>query len=848
MNITLPIEVKTIISNLESEGFEAFAVGGCIRDALLGREPKDWDITTNALPEDIKRIFPVTIDTGIAHGTVTVRLHKQSFEVTTYRADGEYLDSRHPSEVTFVRDLKEDLRRRDFTINALAYNESRGLVDEFGGLLDLQNGIIRCVEDPLCRFTEDALRMMRAVRFVAQLGFSLEKETASACKKLAANLANISAERIADELIKLICSDRPGTMILMYELGLTAVFFPEWDAMMETEQNTVHHRASVGLHTTYVMENVPPVKPLRLAALLHDIAKPVCKKTSPDGQDHFAGHPGVGVDMSVKVLRRLKMDNDTIHYVSRLVRFHDERPPIEKRTVRRAINRMGEDLIEDFLCLRRADVLGQSDYRREEKLQNIEDFREMYREILADRECTSLKDLAVKGADVIALGIPAGPKVGEVLHKTLEHVLTHPSSNNKESLLAFIRAACLSFVLVFALVLGGCAMGGNTGNFTPEPDISIEEESEIEDEVFVTQGRLYVVLSLDTSTELLMLKDIYSGRELLYGYNLSSEFFDKNGVPIGVTGFSPGRIVEIDSADRLGLIEKAHVSDQVWEYNDVSNFSIDTDRGVLSIGNSNYRLTAGAIVFSGNTRVDISSIGENDILRLTGQDKDIWTINITTGHGNINLINTQAFDGSLICIGNIFTLVNGDMSIEVPEGTYTVTVANKGYGGTAQVNVERGGIVTLDLDTMKGEQKFCNLTFKIQVEGAQITLDGNPVQRDVEIPVEYGRHVVSVKAAGYEAWTKYLYVNSPQATIVLDMAEEGSSKGNKGNSSESSSGNSSGNNSGNNQGTNNNNNTNSSGSSGDSNNSSSDQDEKNKVELEYLTTIRDMITSIAEGL
>lgn len=439
MNISVPKEAESIIEKLQHLGFEAFVVGGCVRDSLLGITPKDWDITTNALPEDIKKAFPVTIDTGIAHGTVTVRLNKKSFEVTTYRTDGDYLDGRHPDSVTFVKSLKEDLRRRDFTVNALAYNKDTGIVDEFGGLKDLESKTIRCVEDPKKRFSEDALRMLRALRFIAQLGFFLDEATKAAIKELSFTIKKVSVERICDEFVKLITTDRPETILELYSLGLTKVFLPEWDEMMDTPQNTPHHRGSVGEHSVYVMQNVPATKELRLAALLHDVAKPISRKEDNRGRDHFAGHPQIGANMTKDILRRLKMDNDTISYVSRLVRFHDDRPPLNMKTVRRCLNRMGEDLFPDIFTLRYADIMGQSDYKREEKLAEIEVFKEYYDRIMEERECVSLSGLAIKGADIMALGMSAGPIIGEALNSALELVIDDPSKNNKETLLEYIN-------------------------------------------------------------------------------------------------------------------------------------------------------------------------------------------------------------------------------------------------------------------------------------------------------------------------------------------------------------------------------------------------------------------------
>lgn len=438
MRITLPKEVNEIIDRLEKAGFEAYAVGGCVRDCLLGREPMDWDITTSADPERVKKVFPVTIDTGIEHGTVTVRLNKKSFEVTTFRADGEYRDGRHPESVTFVKSLKEDLRRRDFTINAMAYNETLGLVDEFEGAKDLEAGIIRCVEDPLRRFSEDALRMLRALRFSAQLGFSLDKATEDAIKTLHMSISKVSAERIREELLKLICSDRPEKMFLLWETGLSTVFLPEWDAMVATSQVNKHHRGTVAEHTVYVMENVEPTVTLRLAALLHDVGKPVCKKTDPKGVDHFAGHPRVGEAMARDILRRLKMDNATTDLVCRLVRFHDERPELNKRTVRRLVSRVGGDLVPLVLALRRGDILGQSDYKQDEKLAAIDRFELLYKDIISSKEALSVKDLAVSGRDLMELGL-SGPAIGEALKSALDLVLERPEANEKDELIAYIK-------------------------------------------------------------------------------------------------------------------------------------------------------------------------------------------------------------------------------------------------------------------------------------------------------------------------------------------------------------------------------------------------------------------------
>ena len=434
--IVLPEDVKKIITKLEEAGFEAYAVGGCVRDSLLHKEPKDWDITTSATPMEVKGVFPATIDTGIKHGTVTVVLHRVGYEVTTYRVDGEYEDARHPKEVTFTRSLKEDLCRRDFTINAMAYSERSGVVDLFCGCEDLENKVIRCVGKPSERFSEDALRMMRAVRFSAALGFEIEEKTAESIKELAPTLVKVSAERIRTELEKTVVSPNPDRMRTAYELGITGVVFPEFDRMMECEQNNRNHCYCVGEHTIHAMENSAEERILRLALLFHDVGKPLCKTTDEEGSDHFHGHPEVSEKLAHEIMRRLKYDNATISKVCRLCRWHDLRIEPRPKYLRRAINRLGEDLFPIFFDVQRADVLAQSDFRRTEKIEWIEKNEQDYEEIIRKRECLSLKDLAVSGRDLIDAGVKPGKDVGEILNRMLEEVLDDPEKNDKEYLMS----------------------------------------------------------------------------------------------------------------------------------------------------------------------------------------------------------------------------------------------------------------------------------------------------------------------------------------------------------------------------------------------------------------------------
>lgn len=443
MQIQLPEKVEYIIHTLEAAGYEAYAVGGCVRDSLLNREPDDWDITTSARPQQVKEVFPRTIDTGIQHGTVTVMMGKEGFEVTTYRIDGEYEDSRHPKEVIFTANLIEDLKRRDFTINAFAYNHRSGIVDAFDGMTDLKNGIIRCVGEAKERFTEDALRMMRAVRFSAQLGYDIEEKTKEAIVELAPNLKNISAERIQVELVKLLQSPHPDYLRVAYELGMTRVIMPEFDKAMETPQNNPHHMYNVGEHLLHTLLEVRPDRSLRIAALLHDIAKPDTETKDYEGISHFHGHAEMGEEKAAAILRRLKFDNDTINKVKKYVKYHDYKIETTARAVRRALNKIGKEYFKEILELKKADMLAQSSYQREEKEENLRQVTVLYEEILQKEECVSLKELAVTGKDIIELGVPQGKQLGAVLQRLLDEVLEEPQHNTKEYLEEKVRQMVL---------------------------------------------------------------------------------------------------------------------------------------------------------------------------------------------------------------------------------------------------------------------------------------------------------------------------------------------------------------------------------------------------------------------
>lgn len=434
ISIQMPEAAENIINALELHGFEAYVVGGCVRDSILGRNVNDWDITTSANPEDVKQIFRRTIDTGIQHGTVTIMDGTVGYEVTTYRIDGKYSDGRHPEQVTFTASLEEDLKRRDFTINAMAYHPTRGIVDLYGGMEDLKSSVIRCVGNPEERFGEDALRILRAVRFSAQLGFAIEENTLEAIQKLAPTLEKISHERIREELNKLLMSDHPEDFRILEDTGITKVILPEFHELTGIHQQNAYHYLNAADHTLEVMKHSPKNRYLRWAALLHDIAKSKTLTVDPDGTTHFYGHPEVGAGMARRILTDLRWDNDTIAIVSRLVRYHDYRCPRDRMHIRRMMNRVGTDIFPMVLDLMRADTYGKRKETWDRSLAEIAEVEAIYHEILSAEECTCLKDLAIDGRSLIRLGIPAGPNLGKILNQLLDEVLEDSSRNTEEYL------------------------------------------------------------------------------------------------------------------------------------------------------------------------------------------------------------------------------------------------------------------------------------------------------------------------------------------------------------------------------------------------------------------------------
>ncbi len=438
MNINIPKNVKFIIDTYYNNNYESFMVGGCVRDSLLGLKPKDFDITTSALPEITEDLFTKTIPTGIKHGTVTVVIDKENFEVTTYRTEGNYIDNRRPEKVEFVTNIKEDLSRRDFTINAFAYNDKEGLIDYFNGMDDLKNKVIRAVGDPNKRFNEDALRMLRAIRFSAQLGFSIESKTYDAIKDNVQLIKNISNERIRDELCKILLSDNPCEGIeTLRETNMLSIILPEINDLVEYTPLCNNHNRNVFTHTLKVLNNTYANLNLRLAALFHDIGKINTITALPNGHHYFPGHSEEGAKMVMDVLKRLKFDNLTIESISALIKHHlvlnVSYMPTDGE-IKRLINNVGKENIFILFDLQRADINALWD--PVPFLKKVDFMESRTKFILDNNEPLTLKDLAIDGKTLITeLKILPGKEVGIILHKLLEDVLDNKDLNNKNQLI-----------------------------------------------------------------------------------------------------------------------------------------------------------------------------------------------------------------------------------------------------------------------------------------------------------------------------------------------------------------------------------------------------------------------------
>lgn len=435
MTMDMPKNVDTAINLLQSAGFEAYAVGGCVRDSLLGKIPNDWDITTSAKPEDMKSVFADfhCSDTGIKHGTVTVVIDGEPLEITTFRLDGEYEDNRHPKSVTFTSDLGADLGRRDFTVNAMAYSKKTGTVDLFGGQNDLKNKIIRCVGDPDRRFNEDALRILRALRFASALDFEIEEKTAQSLLKNRALLGNISEERIAKELLKLICGKGAKRILTDFAPVLFEIL-PELQPMYKNSHDNPHHCYDIYEHTLIAVESIDHEPTLRFAMLLHDCGKPAVKKFDENGVAHFYGHQRISAEISAQILARLKVSNKFRDEILFLVSNHDRWELYENtEKMPRYLSKFGLDGVLNLLKVMRADVLAQSpEYRY--RLDQIADAEKIAKNLAAQKPCLSLSELQINGRTLIDIGIPQGRKLGAVLAQLLDEVIDGVTKNTQEAL------------------------------------------------------------------------------------------------------------------------------------------------------------------------------------------------------------------------------------------------------------------------------------------------------------------------------------------------------------------------------------------------------------------------------
>lgn len=435
MEIKIPFPVKAALDALSAHGFEAYLVGGCVRDSVMGNLPNDWDITTSAQPEEVKTALNgwKLIETGIRHGTVTAVKDHMPMEITTFRVDGAYSDSRHPDRVHFTRSLKEDLARRDFTVNALAFRPETGIVDCFGGRKDLHGKIIRCVGEPDRRFREDGLRILRALRFSSVLGFRIETGTSDSVFRNAALLDPIAPERVRVEFLKLLCGKKAVEVLREYRTVVER-FLPELRAMAGFPQNNPYHVYDVWEHTLKAVEEIPPQPVLRFTALLHDMGKPECYTQDQKGVGHFHGHGEKSAEAAQRILKRLRFDNGTAERITALVRYHDISLPPQKKILLRRLNRFGEEALRQLFQIKRADILAQNPEFLN-RLELLAQSEKLLDEILEQKLCFSLKDLQIGGEDLIESGFPQGPEIGKLLSILLNEVMDGACPNRREALL-----------------------------------------------------------------------------------------------------------------------------------------------------------------------------------------------------------------------------------------------------------------------------------------------------------------------------------------------------------------------------------------------------------------------------
>ena len=441
MRLVLPYNARFIIERLQQSGFSCYAVGGCVRDSILGKEPADWDFTTSALPEEIERVFADcrTLNFGTQFGTIGIILDNEQYEVTTYRVDGEYSDARHPDTVSFSTSLKDDLSRRDFTVNAMAYNDTDGLIDYYDGQRDLEYGVIRCVGVATNRFAEDALRILRALRFASTLGFSIEPQTSAAILSGRRMLSAIASERISDELMKLLCGEKVDFILRRYR-SVIAVFIPELVGTFDFEQNNKHHNRDVYRHMVASVKNIEPDPLLRTTMLFHDIGKPMSHTMDKHGVSHYRNHPILGAAMTEEILRRLCMPRRFIEEVTTLIRYHDVRISPDPAQIKQLLGSLGVDTVHRLYKVQRADILAQSQYHREEKLSNLAAVEAETERILSSGECYNLRMLNINGSDLLHIGITSGEQIGKILDMLLEMVIRGELRNDKPVLIAAAKA------------------------------------------------------------------------------------------------------------------------------------------------------------------------------------------------------------------------------------------------------------------------------------------------------------------------------------------------------------------------------------------------------------------------
>ncbi len=437
----IPEKVRRILCRLEEQGHQAYVVGGCVRDTLLGFPPGDWDICTDALPEETMRCFRDrrVIPTGIRFGTVTVAEGEDAFEITTFRRDGTYADHRKPLQVTFTASLREDLSRRDFTVNAMAAAQDGVLIDLFGGQEDLKNGIIRCVGDPDSRMEEDALRILRALRFASRLQFSVDSETSAAMTRKRELLTSVSGERVYKELTGLLTGPGAAEILREYAAALLPVL-PEIGPAMGFWQYNPNHDRDVWEHTVAAVGFSEADAEVRWALLLHDLGKPDRFTRDENGEGHFRGHPARSEELARGIFARLRADRETTEAVCTLVRHHDDQIRPEKTVVRRWIGRYGPELLEKLLAVMRADILAHRDTEQSrDRYRRALEFTDLVHQVLKEESCFAVRDLAVSGSDVMAMGVPAGPRVGQILRSLLSDVLEERCANTSEALLDRLR-------------------------------------------------------------------------------------------------------------------------------------------------------------------------------------------------------------------------------------------------------------------------------------------------------------------------------------------------------------------------------------------------------------------------